>query len=198
MQPTERAEAAVAEQPGAAPNFAQDERDLDSFGLEGVEEARRRCEAFRKIFARLRAEVGKSLVGQREVVDLALVTLFADGHLLLEGVPGLGKTLLVRTITPQRRVHVISDEACARRETREVAEHAGVAEFEWHLPCGRSTARELVDLPAEAGELAHEQFASRGETKGGQAGVVVARVRPWPFRHGREHDLRSGGIGRVS
>jgi hypothetical protein len=79
-QPTERAEAAVAEQPGAVPNFAQDERDLDSFGLEGVEEARRRCEAFRKIFARLRAEVGKSLVGQREVVDLALVTALPRHH----------------------------------------------------------------------------------------------------------------------
>ena len=78
--------------------FAQDERDLDQLGLDSVEEVRRRCEAFRKIFARLRAEVGKSLVGQREVVDLALVTLFADGHLLLEGVPGLGKTLLVRSL----------------------------------------------------------------------------------------------------
>jgi MoxR-like ATPase len=79
-------------------NFSQDERDLDEAGLDGIEEVRRRCEAFRKIFARLRAEVGKSLVGQREVVDLALVTLFADGHLLLEGVPGLGKTLLVRAL----------------------------------------------------------------------------------------------------
>jgi MoxR-like ATPase len=81
-----------------AASFVQDERALDGAGLDSVEDARQRCEAFRKIFARLRAEVGKSLVGQREVVDLALVTLFADGHLLLEGVPGLGKTLLVRAL----------------------------------------------------------------------------------------------------
>jgi MoxR-like ATPase len=80
------------------PNFAADARQLDDAGLDDVAEARRRCEAFRGIFARLRAEVGKSLVGQREVVDLALVSLFADGHLLLEGVPGLGKTLLVRCL----------------------------------------------------------------------------------------------------
>ncbi|MFM7052721.1 MAG: AAA family ATPase [Planctomycetota bacterium] len=66
--------------------------------MNDVAEARRRCAAFRQIFLRLRTEVGRALVGQREVVDLALVTLFADGHLLLEGVPGLGKTLLVRSL----------------------------------------------------------------------------------------------------
>ena len=86
---------AVAELPR---DFGADTRELDGGGIDDVAEARRRCEAFRRIFARLRGEVGKSLVGQREVVDLALVTLFADGHLLLEGVPGLGKTLLVRSL----------------------------------------------------------------------------------------------------
>jgi MoxR-like ATPase len=48
---------------------------------------------------RLRAEVGKVLVGQREVVDGVLTCLVADGHVLLEGVPGLGKTLLVSTLS---------------------------------------------------------------------------------------------------
>jgi MoxR-like ATPase len=47
---------------------------------------------------RLRSEVGKVLVGQRGVVDGVLACLVADGHALLEGVPGLGKTLLVRTL----------------------------------------------------------------------------------------------------
>jgi MoxR-like ATPase len=47
---------------------------------------------------RLRAEVGKVLVGQKAVVDGVLTCLVADGHVLLEGVPGLGKTLLVRTL----------------------------------------------------------------------------------------------------
>ncbi len=75
-----------------------DAQQLDESGLSDVAEARRRCEAFRGIFSRLRNEVAKAVVGQREVVDLALVTLFADGHLLLEGVPGLGKTLLVRSL----------------------------------------------------------------------------------------------------
>jgi len=48
--------------------------------------------------ARVAAEVGKVVVGQREAVDLMLVALLADGHILLEGVPGVAKTLLARTV----------------------------------------------------------------------------------------------------
>jgi MoxR-like ATPase len=90
--------AAVADAGPAAPDFRSDAIGLAGSGIEDVAEARRRAQAFRAIFQRLRDEVGRSLVGQREVVDLALVSLFADGHLLLEGVPGLGKTLLVRAL----------------------------------------------------------------------------------------------------
>ncbi|MBK7874264.1 MAG: MoxR family ATPase [Planctomycetes bacterium] len=46
----------------------------------------------------MKKEVGRVLVGQDEVVDGVLAALFAGGHVLLEGVPGLGKTLLVRTL----------------------------------------------------------------------------------------------------
>ncbi|GHT91616.1 hypothetical protein FACS1894140_2490 [Spirochaetia bacterium] len=46
----------------------------------------------------VRAEIGKAFVGQKELVDHALITLLAGGHLLVEGVPGLGKTLLVRSL----------------------------------------------------------------------------------------------------
>ncbi len=48
--------------------------------------------------ARVRREIGKVFVGHPELVDEMLVALIAGGHVLLEGVPGLGKTLLVRTI----------------------------------------------------------------------------------------------------
>ncbi|WGL15224.1 MoxR family ATPase [Microbulbifer bruguierae] len=47
---------------------------------------------------RLRGEIGKVIVGQQEVVEQMLVCLLARGHVLLEGVPGLGKTLLVKTL----------------------------------------------------------------------------------------------------
>lgn len=46
----------------------------------------------------LRSEVGRVLVGQGAVLDQVITCLVADGHALLEGVPGLGKTLLVRTL----------------------------------------------------------------------------------------------------
>lgn len=54
--------------------------------------------SFRETFNALRTEVGKVIVGHQAVVDNTLVALMAGGHVLLEGVPGLGKTLLVRTL----------------------------------------------------------------------------------------------------
>jgi len=53
---------------------------------------------FREIAAQIEGEVGKYIVGQREVVRHTLICLIAGGHVLLEGVPGLGKTMLVRTL----------------------------------------------------------------------------------------------------
>ncbi|TWU06370.1 AAA family ATPase [Stieleria varia] len=53
---------------------------------------------FRADFQNLRDELGKVIVGQRPIVDGVLIAMIAGGHVLLEGVPGLGKTLLVRTL----------------------------------------------------------------------------------------------------
>jgi MoxR-like ATPase len=52
---------------------------------------------FRQTFGRAEAEVGRVIVGHREVVRKVLTALFAGGHVLIEGVPGLGKTLMVKT-----------------------------------------------------------------------------------------------------
>ncbi len=53
---------------------------------------------FQRKFQRLRDEVGKAIVGHDDVVEGVLTCLFVSGHALLEGVPGLGKTYLVRSL----------------------------------------------------------------------------------------------------
>ena len=57
------------------------------------------CRDFRQMFESLRREIGKVIVGYEDIVEGVLVCLFCGGHVLLEGVPGLGKTLLVRTLS---------------------------------------------------------------------------------------------------
>jgi MoxR-like ATPase len=58
-----------------------------------------RVQEFVTAFDVLRAEVEKVIVGHREIINHVLVGMFAGGHVLLEGVPGLGKTLLVKTLS---------------------------------------------------------------------------------------------------
>jgi MoxR-like ATPase len=54
--------------------------------------------ALKERLDRIRAEVGRALIGQDDVVEHTLIAVLARGHVLLEGAPGLGKTLLVRTL----------------------------------------------------------------------------------------------------
>jgi MoxR-like ATPase len=63
-----------------------------------VEEAREEVQAFQKQVGALREEIGRVIVGNREVVDGVITCVLAGSHALLEGVPGLGKTMLVRTL----------------------------------------------------------------------------------------------------
>jgi MoxR-like ATPase len=63
--------------------------------MEIEQQAQRFCEHFQQ----LKSEIGKAIVGQHEVVENVLVAMVIGGHVLLEGVPGLGKTYLVRTLS---------------------------------------------------------------------------------------------------
>ena len=54
---------------------------------------------FKENFSRVEAEIHKRIVGQDEVIEGVLLCLFANGHVLLEGVPGLGKTQLIHTLS---------------------------------------------------------------------------------------------------
>jgi len=61
-------------------------------------DAEKAAAEFRTKFQRVRQEVGKAIVGHDEVVEGVLTCLFVGGHTLLEGVPGLGKTYLIRSL----------------------------------------------------------------------------------------------------
>ncbi len=62
------------------------------------ESIQQRAEEFVRRYQAVREEIGRVIVGHDEIVHGVLTCLFAGGHCLLEGVPGLGKTLLVRTL----------------------------------------------------------------------------------------------------
>ncbi len=99
-------------------------------------EVEAQCREFREMFVALREQVSQVIVGHEAIVDEVLIALFGGGHVLLEGVPGLGKTLLVRTLSQAfslefRRIQftpdlmpadivgtniVIEDQASGRRE----------------------------------------------------------------------------------
>jgi len=57
------------------------------------------AEAVREIADRIRQEIGKVIVGQEEVLEEVLLAIFCGGHVIIEGVPGLAKTLLVHTLS---------------------------------------------------------------------------------------------------
>jgi MoxR-like ATPase len=60
---------------------------------------REQVDDFKRAIETLRLEIGKAIVGHKDVVDGVLTCMLAGGHALLEGVPGLGKTMLVRTLS---------------------------------------------------------------------------------------------------
>lgn len=61
-------------------------------------DSKQQLEQWTSAIQAIREEIGRVIVGQREVVEQVLWCIFAGGHALLEGIPGLGKTMLVRTI----------------------------------------------------------------------------------------------------
>ena len=63
-----------------------------------LKEATNRIAAQKELVARIREEVGKVIVGQEKLVDRLVLALVTDGHILLEGVPGLAKTLSCNTL----------------------------------------------------------------------------------------------------
>ena len=63
-----------------------------------AEQMQQQADEFRARYQAVRSEIGKTIVGHDEIVHGVLTSMFVGGHCLLEGVPGLGKTMLVRTL----------------------------------------------------------------------------------------------------
>jgi len=72
---------------------------------QSIEEIEKIAEHFRARFDLLKAEVQKFIVGQDDIVEHVITAMIAGGHVLLEGVPGLGKTMLVRSIASALSLH---------------------------------------------------------------------------------------------
>jgi MoxR-like ATPase len=64
---------------------------------EGMEFSKRLLQ-YRSYFNKIRAEIGKIVIGQDEIVDSLLRAIISNGHVLVEGVPGIGKTLVINTL----------------------------------------------------------------------------------------------------
>ncbi len=66
---------------------------------EEVSDIKKEMDRFNEDFNSITEEIGKVIVGNRDIVEQVLIAFFAKGHVLLEGVPGLGKTLLVKSLS---------------------------------------------------------------------------------------------------
>src|SRR5690606_16626833 len=74
------------------------DRSTNMQSMSGENNDVRAVEEFGADYLKLKAEIGKVIVGQEKVVDVVLIAIFSRGHCLLVGVPGLAKTLLVNTV----------------------------------------------------------------------------------------------------
>src|SRR5258708_6947443 len=99
-------------------------------------------------YARLREQLIKAVVGQEEAIRLCAIALVAQGHVLLEGVPGTGKTLLAKSLAPQGAGGAAGGDGGARGYPRGPAAGAAGA---LHRPRDAEPGRVRGHLPIAGG-----------------------------------------------
>src|SRR5204863_5995890 len=102
-RPRRRARAAGLRQPADEGQEEGDGRTRETQGvvtpMSSAASMQERAHQFRQAYAKVQSEIGKVIVGHTDIVHGVLTCLFVGGHALLEGVPGLGKTMLIRTLS---------------------------------------------------------------------------------------------------
>ena len=73
-------------------------KDAENYQQLQDEAFQKKIDRYAELFDRVRKEMGKLVIGQTEVVDSLIEVLLANGHVLVEGIPGVGKTLVIRTL----------------------------------------------------------------------------------------------------
>ena len=64
-----------------------------------IQELNKKAEKYSKKIRQVHSEIGKIIVGQEDIIEKLLIALISDGHVLIEGVPGLAKTLMIKTLS---------------------------------------------------------------------------------------------------
>src|SRR5262245_40557228 len=78
---------------------SSEDKFMAQANVQGVDpQVQQLCDDFRHDYRAVQAEIGKAIIGHEDIVDGVLTCLFVGGHALLEGVPGLGKTALIRAL----------------------------------------------------------------------------------------------------
>ena len=131
----------------------------------------------------VRREIAKVIVGQQDVVDGVLICLLAGGHVLLEGVPGLGKTTLLRTLARALQLKYsriqFTPGPDARRHRRQ------------HDHGDRRPRRQVAPLPARP-DLRQPGAGRRDQPRHAEDAVRAARSDAGAHRHQRHHHARAG------
>ena len=126
---------------------------------------------------KLNAEVGKVIVGQKAMIERILIGLLTGGHVLLEGVPGLAKTLTVKTLADALAHAVPAHPVHARPAARRHRRHG-------HLQPGAGAS----SSPKQGPDLREPRARRRDQPRAGQGAVGAARGDAGAPGHDRRHD----------